>query len=252
MQKLLIVFLTLLVVISVPTPASVECRVSPHKVSVAVNEWPPSGPGGKDRMVPIAGVVSALKPEKCKLAVFAYSDMWYIQPSAQAPLTPVEADGTWRTRTHFGSRYAVLVVEPGYRPPAKSEWTPPVGGAVIVTASSTEKKTKSLGKGTLSDHFPANHARMTSVIQKATEAGVQKVVFLKVAEDSKSLIVFNTAGRVAFTAGRPEGMEYLEFNKHGIELLSKRLARANAGLYSDDVLYILWPGLESNYVQQLR
>lgn len=232
------------------------CRTPPRNVSVRVDQWPPVGPGGSGQTAWIKGLVNASDPAKCFVVVYAFTDMWYVQPSRQSPLTRVSKSGEWRVQTHLGSRYTVFVVEAGYQPPGKSEWTPPVGGLVVASTTSSldgsATNSTYIGAGTLSDIFTLNHARMNDVIRRARDAGVQKVVFLRFVGEMQNQIIYNTAGRDTFSGGVPKGMLYLDLNSAGIELVGKRLAKDSAGVYSDDVLYIFWKDLERNFVSELR
>jgi signal transduction histidine kinase len=57
-----------------------------------------------------------------------------VQPLADQPFTRIQPDSTWRNSTHFGTEYAALLVDPGYRPKAALDVLPSEGGGVIVVA----------------------------------------------------------------------------------------------------------------------
>jgi signal transduction histidine kinase len=57
-----------------------------------------------------------------------------VQPLADQPFTSIQSDSTWRNSTHFGTEYAALLVDQGYRPQATLDVLPSQGGGVIVVA----------------------------------------------------------------------------------------------------------------------
>lgn len=100
----------------------------------------PSVGEGPDSRSDISGKVTGLaKPGNYKLVIYAHTDQWYVQPLADASYTDIAADGQWSNWTHLGGRYAVLVVRPTYRPSAKTQTLPNVGGDVIARAEVAAK-----------------------------------------------------------------------------------------------------------------
>jgi hypothetical protein len=90
---------------------------------------------GSNSQGDISGKVKGLaRPGGYKIVIYAHTDQWYVQPLANDPYTDIAADGTWSNWTHLGRRYAVLVVHPAYRPSAKIQVLPKVGGDVIARA----------------------------------------------------------------------------------------------------------------------
>ena len=84
---------------------------------------------GKGR---IRGMVENLpNPRQYKIVIYAYTNMWYVQPTEAEPLTEIMNDGTWRNWTHLGSSYVALVIRPPYSPLRKTEALPATGGAII-------------------------------------------------------------------------------------------------------------------------
>jgi hypothetical protein len=83
----------------------------------------------------IEGRVKGARPGQ-KVVVFARSGVWWVQPLAAQPFTPIQRDSTWKTSTHPGSAYAALLVDAGYRPPTRVNLLPAKGGAVsaVMTA----------------------------------------------------------------------------------------------------------------------
>jgi hypothetical protein len=87
-----------------------------------------SNSGGPDSEGQIGGEVDGVcRPQDFRVVIYAYTNRWYVQPERDRPLIGVMADGTWRTETHLGSKYAALLVEPSYEPPA----SPTMGKGVL-------------------------------------------------------------------------------------------------------------------------
>ena len=98
-------------------------------VRVTVTETPPYDPaGGPDTRSDIGGMVEGAGPDD-RILIFARADVWYIQPGADA-VHVIGPDGRWRSWTHTGSSYAVLVVDRSFVPLPRYDMLPPVGGAV--------------------------------------------------------------------------------------------------------------------------
>jgi len=101
---------------------------------VEVTNVPEAGLGS-DSWGDIAGRVKGLAaPERYRLAIYAHTDQWYVQPFTDAPFTDIAADGQWSNWIHRGHRYAVLLVRPRFWPSAKTHTLPLVGGDVIARA----------------------------------------------------------------------------------------------------------------------
>ena len=69
-----------------------------------------------------------------QVVLYARSGGWYVQPFADQPFTPIQADGTWTNKTHLGTEYAALLVETGYVPTALIGSLPSTGNGVIAVA----------------------------------------------------------------------------------------------------------------------
>lgn len=91
---------------------------------------PPAAMGGPDTLDRIAGRVTGARPEQY-IVVYSYSGVWWVQPGPILPLTPIEADGSWKRDIHLGTEYAALLVHAGYEPPARTDALPGVGGLVV-------------------------------------------------------------------------------------------------------------------------
>lgn len=103
--------------------------------SIEFTRLPPAGEGSPDILRAIEGKVTGAQPGQ-KVVLFAHSGVWWVQPLAAQPFTPIQRDSTWKTSTHPGSAYAALLVNGDYKPPATIPDLPRKGGGVeaIVTA----------------------------------------------------------------------------------------------------------------------
>jgi hypothetical protein len=113
---------------------AIACRdrrdVSP---TVVVTQAPPASIGGPDRVARISGRVEGATGNH-RIVLFARSGVWYVQPFRQKPYTTIQPDQTWSASIHLGSEYAALLVNDGYRPPAKLETLPEVGNDVLAVS----------------------------------------------------------------------------------------------------------------------
>lgn len=100
---------------------------------IQITEVPRKG-AGPDEVQTIAGTVTGVNAQECKVVVFARTNTWYVQPYIDSSDTPIKEDGTWRTDTHLGSQYAALLVKNTYKPPATTGKLPSVGGALLAIA----------------------------------------------------------------------------------------------------------------------
>ena len=91
---------------------------------------PPAAQGGQERVDAIAGRVIGARPGQ-RIVIYARSGPWWVQPLADNPFTPIQADAKWSTTTHLGYEYAALLVEPGYHPPPNMDAPPTAGGPVV-------------------------------------------------------------------------------------------------------------------------
>lgn len=107
--------------------------------SIQITEIPSQG-AGPDEVQTIAGKVSGVKGIDCKVVVFALTDTWYVQPYIDSSDTAIKEDGTWRTDTHLGNRYAALLVKSSYKPPKTTGKLPAVGGEVLAEARAAAKQ----------------------------------------------------------------------------------------------------------------
>ena len=102
--------------------------------SIEFTRLPPAGDGSPDKLGTIEGRVTGAQPGQ-QIVLLARSGVWWVQPTADQPLTAIEADSKWKNFTHPGSAYAALLVNPGYRTPPTLEVLPKKGGAVLAVAT---------------------------------------------------------------------------------------------------------------------
>lgn len=112
------------------TVGSAGAQTESARPVIEVSQIPPAG-GGPHRMETISGVVKNADPARHQLVIFSRTDRWYVQPFVSTPFTKIRPDGTWTTHIHLGEEYALLLVEPGYEPPATVPVLPGDQGEVI-------------------------------------------------------------------------------------------------------------------------
>jgi hypothetical protein len=114
----------------------VACQMGSSAVrpSIEFTTVPEAADGGSERLAPVSGRVVGARPGQ-KVVLFAKSGVWWVQPMTVHPFTTIERDSTWKSTIHLGTEYAALLVQDGYRPPAKTESLPPPGGAVVAVAT---------------------------------------------------------------------------------------------------------------------
>jgi len=113
-----------------------SCRKAPP--SIEFTEIPAAGPGGAARTESIAGRVAGAKAGQ-RVVLFARSGTWWVQPFSSKPFTQIQQDFTWKTKTHIGTEYAALLVEPGYTPPTVADVLPARGGLVLAVKTISGK-----------------------------------------------------------------------------------------------------------------
>lgn len=91
---------------------------------ISISQVPSQG-GGSDSLGVIAGTVSGVKePSRYRIAVYAQTDHWYVQPTRDESLTLIGNDGNWATETHLGTSYAALLVDKMFVPPPQPSALP--------------------------------------------------------------------------------------------------------------------------------
>jgi hypothetical protein len=130
-MKTLQYIILVLVCITLLTTAS---AAQEKTVAIDFTQVPVSGEGPDSRSDISGKVIGLPNPGGYKVVIYTHADQWYVQPLADDPYTDIAPDGRWSNWTHLGRRYAVLVVRPAYRPSAKTQALPKVGGDVIARA----------------------------------------------------------------------------------------------------------------------
>jgi signal transduction histidine kinase len=113
--------------------AGCGARYSNGGPSIEFTKVPHAGEGGPDKLEAIEGRVTGVRSGQ-QIVLFARWGPWWVQPLADQPFTRIEPDSTWKSSTHFGTEYAALLVDPGYRPQATMEVLPNEGAAVIAVS----------------------------------------------------------------------------------------------------------------------
>jgi Uncharacterized protein containing caspase domain len=96
--------------------------------------------GGEGTSAKIEGEVSGAVPQNAQVVLYSWTDKGYIQPTQAQPFTEIAPDGKWSAEIHTGTRYAALLVKPGFKPRFIMFNLPTVGGDVIAVASVTGAK----------------------------------------------------------------------------------------------------------------
>jgi hypothetical protein len=97
---------------------------------VEFTKIPPAAQGGRERVDTISGRVTGAKPGQ-RVVIYAMSGPWWVQPWPDQPFLSIQPDSSWSTTSHLGFKYAALLVDPGYQPPATMDVAPVPGGAVV-------------------------------------------------------------------------------------------------------------------------
>ena len=112
------------------------CRdaASARTPSIEFVTVPEFGEGGPQRLVKIEGHAIGGRPGQ-RIVIYARSGGWWVQPMANEPFTTIQSDGSWRNDTHVGTEYAALLVDAEYRPAARADVLPEVGGPIAAVAT---------------------------------------------------------------------------------------------------------------------
>jgi hypothetical protein len=109
------------------------CGTNPTTPSIAFTKVPAADRGGPDLLDTIEGRITRARPDQ-RLVLYARSSVWWVQPDPNSPYTEIRKDSTFSTKTHLGTEYAALLVEPNHQPPTTLEKLPPEGGSVVRVA----------------------------------------------------------------------------------------------------------------------
>jgi hypothetical protein len=127
-----------------------RCDVAhrPAAPSIEFTKLPPFGAGSSSKLEAIEGRATGVRAGQ-KIVLYARSGQWWVQPLADHPFTAVQADFSWRNKTHPGSAYAALLVTDGYRPGITIETLPEKGGAVLAVVATENSGVVGTGEKTL-------------------------------------------------------------------------------------------------------
>lgn len=124
---------------AIPSPS--QSSPAPGKPTIRISQVPVYDPvGGPTALDAIAGDVSGVDPKSVRVVLYAFTDNWYVQPFIMAPFTDIEPDGKWSTQSHLGSKYAALLVRPGYHPRNVTFSLPGVGDDIVAVATAAGTK----------------------------------------------------------------------------------------------------------------
>jgi hypothetical protein len=101
-------------------------------IHIAFRQTPPFGQGDPVRTERISGTVTGASASDYRIVLYAFDDIWFVQPFETDPFTNIQPDGTWQNITHPGEKYAALLVRPSFVPPSRSQALP--GGADVVVS----------------------------------------------------------------------------------------------------------------------
>lgn len=85
------------------------------------------------------GTVSNVDTQHAIVAVYARTDLYYVQPVVGATVE-IGCTGTFATTTHGGAQYAAVVARRGWRPPAQLVELPQPGGKILAVVSTPESQ----------------------------------------------------------------------------------------------------------------
>lgn len=72
------------------------------------------GASSNDRIAGKVEGITATNAAMYRVVIYSKTDDWWVQPTAAAPLTMLNEDGTFEEEIHTGSEYAVLLVPESY------------------------------------------------------------------------------------------------------------------------------------------
>lgn len=102
-----------------PAVTSALPPIQVGQAKISITHVPPYDPvGGRKRTEYIVGSVSGVASQNYRVVIYSLTNVWYLQPSTDEPLTEIAPDGKWSAEIHTGTKYAALLVQLGYNPPA--------------------------------------------------------------------------------------------------------------------------------------
>jgi hypothetical protein len=118
-----------------PLLLAAACNRSPsgNSPSITFTRVPQADPAGSARHDIIEGRVAGASPGQ-KIALYAKSGKWWVQPLVDQPLTAIRPNAQWTNATHLGSEYAALLVSENFKPALSLDSLPQPGGDVAAVA----------------------------------------------------------------------------------------------------------------------
>jgi hypothetical protein len=113
--------------------AGCHSKLATAQPTIEITHAPIASLGGPDRMDDIDGHVTGARAGQ-QIVLYAHSGVWWVQPLTNQPYTRIAPDETWKNATHYGTEYAALLVDPGYRPASKLVSLPSEGDGVAAVA----------------------------------------------------------------------------------------------------------------------
>ena len=106
------------------------CGNSAVAPSITFTKVPAAAKGGPDVVDTMEGRVTGVRPGQ-RLVIYARSSVWWVQPGPNQPYTPIRDDSSFSLKTHLGTEYAAMIVEPDHQPPTTLDTLPHEGGSVV-------------------------------------------------------------------------------------------------------------------------
>jgi hypothetical protein len=137
-------FALLLITPSFSLAACHQAASEDPKPRILFTQVPERNLANQNKQDVMEGTVSGAKQGQ-RLVIYSKSGgLWWLEPLLTSPFTPILPDGVWRNETHLGADYAVLLVDPGYRPAAVLDQLPGTEkGVVAVAVSPGQEKSSS-------------------------------------------------------------------------------------------------------------
>jgi hypothetical protein len=112
--------------------------VEPKISFTQVPQW---NPGDRNLQDVMEGTVSGEQPNQRMVVYSKAGAMWWLQPLLTSPFVAILPDHAWRSETHLGTDYAVLLVDSSYQPAAVLDRLPNrgLGIAAVAVAHGPEK-----------------------------------------------------------------------------------------------------------------
>ena len=130
-----VVRLTFMMLLATWSDPSAFCQSSePVNPIITITSAPTNAPGDFFVENNIKGTVAGIKPDQCKVVVFAFDNdgqNWWIQPYTNY-LIGVRANNTWESPTRGGNKFAALLVNTSFKFPVNNpiKIPPSIGGAI--------------------------------------------------------------------------------------------------------------------------